>query len=117
MSSERSPEDEAPAGERTTATESPVLLHVWDVEPGRQEAAVEQLEAMLSDVSRDPEFVSARVLENAEGNSIAFILEMRTVEDRRRLEGLPVVRQTLDHLEGTVNLVIRLYHQVDVQGA
>jgi hypothetical protein len=117
MSSERSPEDEAPAEERTTMAESPVLLHVWDVEPGRGDVAVKQLEAMLAEVSKDPEFVSASVLEDAAGNSIAVILEMRTAEDRRRLEELPVVRQTLDHLEGTVNLVIRLYHQVDVQGA
>ena len=95
-------------------TESPVLLHVWDVEPGRQDLAVKQLETMLDEVSTDPAFVSARVLENADGSSIAIVLEMQTVEDRRRLEGLPVVRQTLDHLDGTVNLLITLYHQVGV---
>jgi hypothetical protein len=41
---------------------------------------------------------------------------MRSVEDRRRIEQLPEVRETLDHLHGTANLVLRLYHQVKVFG-
>jgi hypothetical protein len=35
---------------------------------------------------------------------------MRTVEDRRQLEQLPEVRDTLHNLRGTANLVIRMYH-------
>jgi hypothetical protein len=41
-------------------------------------------------------------------------VEMRSVEDRQRLEQLPDVRETLHHLHGTANMVIRLrlYHEV-----
>jgi hypothetical protein len=37
---------------------------------------------------------------------------MRTPEDRQRLEQSPAVRDVLDHLHGTANLVVRLYHEV-----
>jgi hypothetical protein len=59
-----------------------------------------------------PGFVSARVLESADGSSIAAFVEMQTVEDRQRLEQLASVRDALDHLPGTVNVVLRLYHEV-----
>jgi hypothetical protein len=43
---------------------------------------------------------------------IAAFVEMHSVEDRQRLEQLPAVRETLDHLPETVNVVLRLYHEV-----
>jgi len=57
-------------------------------------------------------FVAARVLESGDRTSIAAIVEMRTAEDRQRVEQLPDVRETLHHLHGTANIVIRLYHEV-----
>lgn len=39
------------------------------------------------------------------------------MEDRRRLEQLPEVRETLDRLPGTVNLVVKLYREVDLRPA
>jgi len=33
------------------------------------------------------------------------------------VEQLPEVRETLDHLHGDVNLIVRLYHQVKVYEA
>ena len=92
--------------------ESPVLIHVWEVNPAEAEAAVSHLEKMLSEISNDPGFVSARVLESADQTSIATLVEMRSPADRQRLEQLPDVRETLHHLHGTANLVIRLYHEV-----
>jgi hypothetical protein len=93
-------------------TESSVLIHVWEVDPAEEAAAVRRLDEMFGDIVKDPGFVSARVLETAERSSIAAIVEMRSVEDRRRLEELPDVRETLHHLHGTANMVIRLYHEV-----
>jgi hypothetical protein len=93
-------------------TESSVLIHVWEVDPAEEAAAVRRLDEMFGDIVKDPGFVSARVLETAERSSIAAIVEMRSVEDRRRLEELPGVRETLHHLHGTANMVIRLYHEV-----
>jgi hypothetical protein len=92
--------------------ESPVLLHVWDVDPEEEAAAVARLDEMFAKLIDDPGFVSARVLESPERTSIAVIAEMRSAEDRQRAEQLPEVREVLDHLHGTANIVIRLYHQV-----
>lgn len=92
--------------------ESPVLVHVWEVDPAKQPVAVERLNGMLGEVVKDPGFVSARLLQSAEQTSIAVIVEMRSVEDRQRLEQLPDVRETLHHLPGTANLVFRLYQEI-----
>jgi hypothetical protein len=92
--------------------ESPVLVHVWDVDPEKGGLASQHLDKMFGEVATDPGFVSARVLESADRSSIAAFVEMRSVEDRQRLEQLPAVRGTLDHLPGTVNVVLRLYKEV-----
>ncbi len=97
--------------------ESPVLVHVWEVDPTEEAVAVRRLNEMFGEIVKDPGFVSARVLESADQTSIAVILEMRTVEDRQRLEQLPDVRETLHHLHGTANMVIRLYHEVGSHSA
>jgi hypothetical protein len=93
--------------------ESPVLVHVWQVDPEDEAVAVQRLNEMFGQIVKDPDFVSARVLQTADKTSIAAIVEMRTAEDRQRLEQLPDVRDTLHHLHGTANLVIRLYNEVE----
>jgi hypothetical protein len=92
--------------------ESPVLVHVWEVDPAEEAEAVRRLHEMFGEVVKDPGFVSARVLESADHTSIAVVMEMRSVEDRQRLEQLPDVHETLHHLHGTANMVIRLYQEV-----
>lgn len=92
--------------------EAPILIHVWDVDPAQEGAAVERLEKMFGHLVTDPGFVSARVLESPDRTSIAVLVEMRTVEDRQRIEQLPDVHETLHHLHDTANIVVRLYHQV-----
>jgi hypothetical protein len=52
------------------------------------------------------------VLESDDRASIAAFVEMQSIEDRQRLEQLAPVRETLGHLPGTVNVVLRLYHEV-----
>jgi hypothetical protein len=101
-----------PESRGLSMNESPVLVHVWEVDPAEQAVAVRRLNEMFGEIVKDPGFVSARVLESAEQTSIAVILEMRSVEDRQRLEQLPDVRETLHDLPGTANLVIKLYHDV-----
>lgn len=96
--------------------ESPVLVHVWEVDPAEEPVAVRSLKEMFGQIVQDPGFVSARVLETADQTSVAAIVEMRSVEDRQRLEQLPDVRETLHHLHGAANLVIRLYNEVGSYG-
>jgi hypothetical protein len=92
--------------------ESPVLMHIWEVDPAKEGLAAERLDKMFGEVAADPGFVSARVLQSADGTSIAAFVEMQSGQDRHRLEQLPAVRQALDHLPGTVNVVVRLYQEV-----
>ena len=92
--------------------ESHVLIHVWEIDPAEAAAAEARLNEMFGELLKDPGFVSARVLESANRTSIAAVVEMRSVEDRQRLEQLPEVGKVLGHLHGTANIVIRLYHDV-----
>jgi hypothetical protein len=92
--------------------ESPLLVHVWEVDPAEEAVAVRRLDELFGEVVKDPGFVSARVLQTADQTSLAAIMQMRTPEDRQRLEQSPAVRDVLDHLHGTANLVVRLYHEV-----
>ena len=119
MSNEQTLDQRYPGEERTVdaAAESPVLLHVWVVDPEREDVAAERLKRMLREVATGPGFVSARLLESADRHSIAAVIEMRTIEDRQRLEQLPGVRDTLHHLDGTFNLLVRLYHEVETDVA
>jgi heme-degrading monooxygenase HmoA len=93
--------------------QSPVLLHIWTVHPESEPSLVEQINTMLGHVSDDPGFVSGRVLANPERTSVAAVIEMRSPEDRQRLENLPEVRETLYKVQdGAYNLIITLYHEV-----
>jgi hypothetical protein len=82
------------------------------VEPAEESAGVGRLDELLGQIAADPGFVSARVLQSEDRASVAAIIEMRSPEDRERLERLPQVRETLDHLHGAANLIVRLYEQV-----
>jgi heme-degrading monooxygenase HmoA len=93
-------------------TEGPALIHVWEVDPDRAEAAVQALEEMFKQVVADPGFVSARVLQTPDEESLAAVIEWRSADDRKRVEAQPEVRDTLHDLRGTANLISRLYHDV-----
>ena len=93
-------------------SESPVLVHVWEVDPAEEAAAIKRLDEMFGELVKDPGFVSARVLGSPDHVSLAAAVEMRSAEDRQRIAQLPDVRETLHHLHGTANLIIRLYDEV-----
>jgi len=88
------------------------------VDPAEESAAVQSLEDLFAkQVVTDPGFVSARILQSKDQSSVAAVIEMKSSEDRARIEQAPDVRETLDHLHGAASLVIRLYHQVSAYGA
>jgi hypothetical protein len=97
--------------------EGPILIHIWIIDPAQEAAALQSLDEMFGQIATDPGFVSARVLESEDRTSVAAFVEMRTVQDRQRIEQLPDIRDTLDHLHGAANLIIRLYHQVETYHA
>ncbi len=93
--------------------DSPVLLHVWSVRPESEDALVNRLSEMFKAVAGTPGLVSARLLTSPDRTSVAALVEMRSAEDRRRLESLPAVRDTLQGIRGAYNLSVRLYHQIE----
>jgi hypothetical protein len=99
-------------------TEGPVLIHVWEVDPTEESSNIQRLDELFTQqLAIDPGFLSARILVSDDRASIAAVIEMRSVEDRQRIEQLPEVRETLDHLHGAANLVLRLYEQVKTYNA
>ena len=93
--------------------QSPVLLHIWNVHPEAEATLVEKLGEMLRHVSDDPGLVSARVLASPDRRSVAALVEMRSAEDRERLQALPEVREALNSVQDDAyNLIITLYHEV-----
>src|ERR1700761_6180387 len=93
--------------------QSPVLLHIWSVHPEAEASLVERIDAMLKGISDDPGFVSARILASDDRTSVAALVEMRSPEDRQRLQELPEVRETLSAVQdGAYNIAIRLYQEV-----
>jgi hypothetical protein len=94
------------------ATESAVLLHVWEVDPAQEGVAIQRLDDMLAKVVGESGFVSARVLESEDRETAAVMVEMETPEDRARLEQLSVVQETVGQLPGTVNVVVKLYREI-----
>ena len=98
-------------------SESPVLVHVWEIDPAEEPAAVQSLNEMFGEIVNDPGFVSGRVLQTADKTSLAAVVEMRSAEDRQRLEQLPGVREPLHQLHGAANLLIRLYTEISAYSA
>lgn len=92
--------------------EGAMLLHVWSIDPAEESAAVDRLDELFAQLDADPGFISARILETEDRTSVAAVIEMRSDQDRDRLERLPDVRETLDHLHGAANVILRLYEQV-----
>ncbi len=94
--------------------ESPVLLHVWTVDPDRYGELVDSLSDLFGRMQSDPAFVSARILETEAHDSVAALVETSVpAADRRRLEALPDVRETLDQVQGAFSLVVKLYHEAE----
>ena len=104
--------ERAQRGGDSFSAEGPVLVHVWDVEPGQESVAVGHLDETLREIESDPGLVRARILASDDRQSLATVIEMRSAGDRKRIEEMPHVRDTLGHLRGTVNIVVRLYRQV-----
>jgi hypothetical protein len=92
--------------------QGPVLLHVWMVDPQTADSHIQRLAELFQGVSDQPGFVSARILEAPDRDSIAAIIEMRTAEDREQFERLPQVHEVLHRLGAAANLVVRLYDDV-----
>jgi hypothetical protein len=96
--------------------DSPVLLHVWNVREEHENALVDRIREMFRRVADQPGFVSARVLASPDRTSVAALVEMRSAEDRERLQALAEVRELLADMRGAYNLTVRLYREIETYG-
>ena len=94
------------------STPGPVLLHIWMVDPQTADRHIQLLKELFEKVSDQPGFVSAKILETEGRSWVAAVVEMRTVEDRERLEALPQVHDALYKLRPAANFVFQVYQQV-----
>jgi hypothetical protein len=79
--------------------DSVYIIDSWTVAPERRDEVVDVLSRLFRDVVvHQPGFVSARLMESANGNSILAQVRMSTVEDRQRVEQIPEIREGLRDL-------------------
>lgn len=88
------------------------LLDVWKVDPQYAGRHIQQLTTLFDEISDQPGFVSARILESADRSSIGAVVEASSVEARRDLEQLPQVQNVLDQLHAGVGVVCQSNHGV-----
>jgi heme-degrading monooxygenase HmoA len=75
------------------------LIASWTVTPERRDELVRALSQLLGGVvAKQPGFVAAGLFEGSDGHSVIVRVQMRTVEDRQRLEQLPELRSALREL-------------------
>jgi uncharacterized membrane protein YukC len=75
------------------------LIASWSVTPARREELLHALSGLLRDVAaKQPGFVAAELFESSDAHSVIVRVQMKTVEDRQRLEELPELRSALHEL-------------------
>ena len=75
------------------------LIASWTVASSRRGELLDALSALIADiVAKQPGFVSAALYESSGASSVLARIQMRTVEDRQRLEELPELRSALHAL-------------------
>lgn len=88
------------------------LLDVWKVDPQCAGRHIQQLTTLVDEISDQPGFVSASILESADRSSIGAVVEASSVEARRDLEQLPQVQNVLDLLHAGVGVLPQSSHDV-----
>jgi hypothetical protein len=96
--------------------EGPSAVHIWLIEPDDQPALVARLTELIELLAAEPGFVAARVLGADGRDSVALVVEMESVEARRRLESTPGVAELMSGLHGA-SMVRRMYRVIEERRA
>ncbi len=99
------------------ATESPVLIDVWTVEPSREPELLDRILEMTRDLLVDYEgFLSAQIYESVDNGAVMIRVAMRTIRDRQALTDSSEVHAALRELRATAHSHARLFRLVDSFG-
>ena len=87
-------------------------MHVWEVEPGDEATWPSRFDKMFGGDSTKIRGLSRHTC----GRPMTTLRSRpswrcESAEDRQRLEQSGHIRETLDHLHGAANVVVRLYHE------
>ena len=99
------------------ATESPVLIDVWTVDPSQEPALLERILEITRDLLVYHEgFVSAQVYESVDHGAVMIRVTMRTVKERQALTDSAKVHAALRELRGIADSHARLFRLVESFG-
>jgi heme-degrading monooxygenase HmoA len=97
--------------------DSVFIIDSWTVAPERRDEIIDALSRLFRDVLvHQPGFVSARLLESTDGDSVLAQVRMSTVEDRQRVEQIPEIRETLRDLRRIATAHAQRYRLVESFG-
>ena len=99
------------------ATESPVLIDVWTVDPSRGPELLDRIRELTRDLLVDHQgFVSAEIYESMDHGAVMVRVAMRTINDRQALTDSPVVHSALRELRAIAHSHARLFRLVESFG-
>lgn len=99
------------------ATESPVLVDVWTVDPSREPELLQRILELTRGLLLDAQgFVSAQIYESVDQGAVIMRITMRTVEDRQALTDSAAVHSALRELRAIADSHARLFTLVEAFG-
>jgi len=99
------------------ATESPVLIDVWTVDPQREPELLERILELTRGLLLDTHgFVSAQIYESVDQGAVMIRVSMRTVTDRQALTDSAAVRSALRELRLIAHSHARVFKLVEAFG-
>jgi hypothetical protein len=99
------------------ATESPVLIDVWTVDPSREPELLQQiLEVTRSLLVGAQGFVSAQIYESIDHGAVMIRITMRTSKDRQALTDSAAIHNALRELRAIASSHSRLFRLVEAFG-
>jgi hypothetical protein len=96
------------------ATESPVLIDVWNVDPSREPELLERIRELIRGLLLDsPGFVSAQIYESVDHSAVMITITMRTIADRQALTDSAAIHDALRELRTIASSHARLFSLVE----
>jgi hypothetical protein len=96
------------------ATESPVLIDVWTVDPSREPELRERILDITRELIVDHEgFVSAQIYESIDRGAVMIRIAMRTIKDRQSVTDSPEVHRALRELRAMAQSHARVFRLVE----
>jgi 4-hydroxy-3-methylbut-2-en-1-yl diphosphate synthase IspG/GcpE len=100
------------------ATESPVLIDVWTVDPSRTPELLQRIQQLTHDQLLGAEgFVSAQIYESVDHGSVIVRITMRSIQDRQALTDSAEIHNALRELRVIASSHARLFRLVEAFGA